>query len=94
MNGTETHVVTMSFDHMDYRAVLYAQALVPYCLFSFKTLIRYSTRDHQQAKLLAVYAATDTTHLVKILRQINEPWFLVVSESSIEEHLCNNAETL
>ena len=34
------------------------------------------------------------THLGKILRQINEPWFRLVSDSSNEEHLCEIAETL
>ena len=61
--------------------LLEAQAFVPHCLFCFKTLIQKSTHKHKQAKLLAVYVATETTHLGKILRQINEPWFPIVSLS-------------
>ena len=37
-----------------------------------------------QAKILAVYVATDATHLGKILRQINEPWFPIVSVSPLK----------
>ena len=67
--------------------MLWVEVFVPYCFFSFQTLIQFSTRDHQPAKLLAVYVATDTTHLGKILRQLNEPWFRLLSESP-DESIC------